>query len=325
MTSRTKIIIGVVLLAFVGGGVWFMYSGRSEIKFSRVTPEQAAKAAAVLSRDQDNDDLKDWEEELWHTDALNPDTDGDKTSDGGEIKEGRNPLVANTAPEGTSPNDRLDRATVEAKTVPGGGDWTETDRLSRELFAKYMAIKQSGQTFTAEEERKLIEDFIKRYPEAKPSKLYTESDIAYAEEDTETALRAYGNAVGTVIIAHKEGGESELTIFERALQNDDVTDLANLQGRIKRYEAMLSELLTIPAPRGVATMHVDLLNAVEALRAGTAGMALAFTDPVHTLSLASSYPAAVEKLTRAFEDIADYLAMKKATFTKNEAGYILTQ
>ncbi|MEK7170194.1 MAG: hypothetical protein AAB767_02815 [Patescibacteria group bacterium] len=320
-----KIILGVVIAVALAGGVWFMYSGRSEIKFNRVTPEQASKAAAVLARDQDNDGLKDWEEELWHTDALLQDTDGDKTSDGEEIKTGRNPLAANTAGEGAPPNDVLDRATVKAKTVPGGGDWTETERLSRELFAKYMALKQSGQAFTAEEEQKLIEDFIERYPEAKPSKVYTESDVVFSGEDTETDLRAYGNALGAVIDAHKEGGESELIIFERALENDDETDIANLEGRIKRYEAMLSEFLAIPTPRGVATMHVDLLNAVEALRASTSGMALAFTDPVHTLAVASAYPAAAEKLVRAFEDISDYFALKKITFTKNEAGYILMQ
>ncbi len=332
MTNPTKISIGIVFLLLVGGGVWFMYSGRSEVTFSRVTPEQASRAVAVLSRDQDNDGLKDWEEELWHTDTLNPDTDGDKTTDGEEIKLGRNPLK-----EG--PSDELDKGTVEQKTVPGGGDWTETDRLSRELFAKYLALKQSGQPFTAEEEQKLIEDFIQRYPEAKPGKVYTESDIVFAEEttpaladsgtpfskgeDTDASLRAYGNAIGAVINAHKEGGESELIIFERALQNDDGTDLANLDGRIRHYEEMLSEFMAIPTPKGTATMQVDLLNAIEALRESTSGMALAFTDPVRTLSLASAYPTAVEKLVRAFEDISDYFAMKKIVFGEKEPGSIL--
>ncbi|KKW10982.1 MAG: hypothetical protein UY50_C0023G0028 [Parcubacteria group bacterium GW2011_GWA2_49_9] len=280
MTFRTKISIGIILLALIGGGVWFMYSGRSEITFSRVTPEQASKAVAVLSRDQDNDGLKDWEEELWHTDVLNPDTDGDTTTDGEEIKLGRNPTK-----EG--PEDELDKGTIEQKIVPGGGDWTETDRLSRELFAKYLALKQSGQPFTAEEEQKLLEDFIQRYPEAKPSKVYTESELVFADEDTDVSLWAYGNAVGAVVIAHKEGGESELIIFERALENEDGIDLANLDDRIKRYEAM--------------------------------------TDPVQTLSTATAYPAAVEKLVRAFTDISDYLVMKNILFAKGEAGYILTQ
>ena len=86
---------------------------------------------------------------------------------------------------------------------------------------------------------------------------------------------------------------------------------------------MLSEFMAIPTPKGTATMQVDLLNAIEALRESTSGMALAFTDPVRTLSLASAYPTAVEKLVRAFEDISDYFAMKKIVFGEKEPGSIL--
>src|SRR3989338_908000 len=99
MATRTKIIGGGVSLRALVGISWIAYTGRTEIKFNRITSEQAAKAASVLSKDADNEGLKDWEEELWHTDALKPDTDGDGTSDGEEIKLGRNPLKAGPGDE----------------------------------------------------------------------------------------------------------------------------------------------------------------------------------------------------------------------------------
>lgn len=43
--------------------------------------------------DTDNDGLTDKVEKMLHTDPYNPDTDGDGTSDGDEIKAGRNPLI----------------------------------------------------------------------------------------------------------------------------------------------------------------------------------------------------------------------------------------
>lgn len=318
MTSRTKILVGITAVIILGGGFWYLQTGRTEIKYNSITPEQASKAVAVLSKDQDGDDLKDWEEELWHTDALKPDTDGDGTPDGEEVKLGRDPSKA-------GPDDALDKETIEAKTVPGGGSWTETDRLSRELFAKYLTIKQSGAPFTAEEEEKLLVDFLQRYPEPKVEKIFTESDIVLAKNDDAVSLRAYGNAIGTVINAHEEKGESELVIFERALQNEDEIDLANLDQRVKRYESILSGFKAIPAPQSVKHMHIALLNSIQALVESVGGMSLAFTDPVRTLSLTTAYPVAVERLNLAMEDISNFLAIKQVIFEKNEPGYILTQ
>lgn len=318
MTGRTKIIGGIAIAAIVGGVFWFLNTGRTEITYNRVSEEDATKALAVLSKDQDNDGLKDWEEELWNTDALNPDTDGDGTSDGEEIPLGRNPNVA-------GPDDALDKETIETKTVPGGGEWTETDKLSREFFAKYLAIKQSGVPFTAEEEEKLLNEFAGRYTEPKPTKLYTESDIVFAQTDDEAAVRAYANAIGAVLNAHKENGEDELTIFERALQNDDEIDLANLEHRVRRYESMSSDFKKVLTPKNLAGMHIALLNSLEALKESVAGMAMAFTDPVRTLSLAAMYPTALDALTVAFDDIAGFLALKQITFREDEPGRILME
>lgn len=318
MMPNKKTVLALFTFVVIAAGGWFLYTGRTEIKFDRVSPEEASKAVAVLSKDTDGDGLMDWEEELWHTDPMNPDTDGDKTPDGEEVKLGRNPSKA-------GPDDTLDRETIENKTVPGGGNWTETDRLSRELFAKYLSIKQSGAPFTAEDEEKLLTDFLSRYPESKPSKLYAESDIVFAATDDDAALRAYGNAIGKIINAHREGGENELIIFERALQNEDALDLANLEGRAKRYETLLSGFRAVPAPKSAAVLHIDLLNSIEGLKESVEGMAGAFTDSVRALSAATAYPVAVEKLAKTFADLSSLLRGSGIMFGESEPGYILTQ
>ena len=319
MTNRTKILAVVGILAFIGG-LFYLRTGRSEITVGKVAPAEAKKAAEVLLRDQDEDGLKDWEEELWKTDALKADSDGDGTSDGEEGKEGRDP----TKP---APDDKLDSETIEKKTVPGGGDWSETDRLSREFFAKYLSIKQSGVPFTAADEEKLLEEFLARYPEQKPRKIYTENNITVSEENGAASLKVYGNALGIVINAHKEKEdvENELVIFERALENEDPPDLENLKGRIERYERIIADLKAVPAPRSVVLAHLQLLNAVESLKESVKGMAGAFSDSVRALSSATAYPAAVEALTEAFSDIKNLLAQEKIVFGEDEPGAILTQ
>ncbi len=53
----------------------------------------AKKEIEPLLIDSDNDNLRDYEEKnIYHTDPLNPDTDGDGYADGAEVKAGYNPL-----------------------------------------------------------------------------------------------------------------------------------------------------------------------------------------------------------------------------------------
>ncbi len=316
MTTPKKILAGVAVIALTGGGFWLLKTGRTEIKYNSITPEQAQKAIQVLSTDTDKDGLKDWEEELWHTDQKKPDTDGDGTPDAEEIRLGRDPVKM-------GPDDKLDKETIEKKTVPGGGDWTETDRLSRELFGKYLTMRKSGAPFTAEDERKLLEEFANRPMSIAREKIYTEQDVVLAASNGETALRAYGNALGKVVTAHIDKGENELIIFERALQNEDPQDLAGLENRVKRYENMLADLTVIPVPPSATSIHIALLDALEGVKEAIAGMAIALNDPVHALPYATAYPPAFEKLLTSLTDIINYFEQKQITFGKNEPGAIL--
>ncbi len=317
MQTRTKIIIVLAIAALLGLG-WFLYTGRSEASFSRITPEQAKKAVAVLSRDQDNDGLKDWEEELWHTDVLVSDTDGDGDSDGEEIQQGRDPLKA-------GPGDTLDQKTIDTKTVPGG-EWSETDKISRELFAKYLTMKQSGEPLTEEQGEQLVGEMISKYPKHEQEKAYTTKDIRLAATDDIESLHTYGNALGSVISAQSaHAGESELVIFEQALENDDEAYLSTLQARINHYEGLLKGILAIPVPESAVELDLQLVNALQALKESVTGMSLAFSDPVLSLSSATAYPAAIESLITAFQDLAAFLTMKNVTFGREEKGYILVK
>ena len=166
MSKRTIFTISVLLCCIlVLAGVWLAKREKKQTVYGALTTEQIDRAKAVLEHDADEDNLKDWEEELWTTDPKNPDTDGDGTLDGEEIRLERNPLVANTAKEGGIPNDLLDSETLKTKTTLGKAEWTETDKLSREFFGKYLALKQSGIPFTEEEARRLLDEVVSNYPE----------------------------------------------------------------------------------------------------------------------------------------------------------------
>ncbi len=318
MTTPKRIIGGVVAIALVGGGFWLLKTGRTEISYGRVTPEQAERAVAVLSTDTDKDGLKDWEEELWHTDPKKSDTDGDGTPDAEEIKLGRDPVKK-------GPDDKLDKETIEKKTVPGGGDWTETDKLSREFFAKYLSMRKADKPFTEEDGRALLSEFRDRAPKAPPQKMYTESDIVSAKDDTDTSLRAYGNAVGDAINALPPNVEGELVIFERALQDSDPSELKSLDGRIKRYEDLLASLKAISVPGSAQKIHLAFLNSIEGLKESVGGMAISLSDPVHSMPIIMKYQPAFTAMMTALTEITTLFEKKGITFGNKEGGVILTK
>lgn len=87
VTIVVAIIFAVALLLFIG-----VYSKKGALSQINLL---GGRETTIESQniDTDNDGLKDWEEDLYKTDPLNPDTDNDGYLDGEEINSGHNPLV----------------------------------------------------------------------------------------------------------------------------------------------------------------------------------------------------------------------------------------
>ncbi|MEK7541563.1 MAG: hypothetical protein AAB533_01815, partial [Patescibacteria group bacterium] len=83
LSSRARVVLVVFVVLGLGGGLFFVV---------RMRGGPYAPQVAALTRDQDADGLKDWEEGIFRTDPQNPDTDADGTPDGEEIKQNRDPL-----------------------------------------------------------------------------------------------------------------------------------------------------------------------------------------------------------------------------------------
>mgnify|MGYP001567058144 FL=1 len=91
--------------------------------------------AEILDIDSDDDGLKDWEETLWKLDPNNPDTDKNGVSDAEEVKKKMTEI------DTKSETEESNKDGVEGESYTTG---TETDILSKKLFAEYMNLKKSG-------------------------------------------------------------------------------------------------------------------------------------------------------------------------------------
>ena len=162
---RLFIVLAVlVLLGLAGGGVFALKSNRvSYVNEKKVDlNKQLLFATTNLSdsdEDTDNDGLKNWEETLWKTDKHNPDIDGDGTSDGDEIKAGRDPTRA-------GPDDAL--VGNASKLIVSENNYdpdnlNETDKFTQKFFTSYIYSRGSS-PLTAASQEALVRELADELP-----------------------------------------------------------------------------------------------------------------------------------------------------------------
>ena len=95
----------MICISLTAGAWWFFANRQKQLPVeNQIAAVNNNNAGETLSKDSDNDGLKDWEEALWKTDAHNPDTDGDGTTDNHEILAKRDPRKPGPDDEITIPS-----------------------------------------------------------------------------------------------------------------------------------------------------------------------------------------------------------------------------
>lgn len=311
---RRKLTIVLALIALVLlACVWYLYAGLDGKK----NPNQENTLALavreyVVDRDTDGDGLMDWEEDLWRTDKSNKDTDGDGTSDDDEVRAGRNPTVP-------GPDDALSRAAANPSTAAGERELTTTDRLARNIFAEYYALKQEGTLDEAAQEELILRNLSGVLPEGSSVPTYGIGDVLMSGEGS-AALRTYGNTVGRIVATHSIQTENEGTIVQRALETDNGEELKKLEPVVVAYRAMAQELLGTKVPKEAAAAHISLVNAITAVGEANAKLTRVLVDPIVGLVGIREYGQAVEDLGNALKKLRSVFGAYGITFTPEEAG-----
>jgi len=271
---------------------------------------------SIANKDSDNDGLKDWEEVLWQTAPSNPDTDGDGTPDGAEIATNRDPLKK-------GPDDQLNLAS--ASTTPRAArPLTASDQFSRDLFTRYVTIKQSGSGNPADYDNysDLVQSYLDKETTTMSAKIYGAADFKVLANETPADVHRYGNAVGALFVADQDPGlENELIILQRATENNNPAELAKLDGNIAAYKKILAGLLAAPVPKIFLPDHLALANAVSVVIAGIESMKLTFSDPLKTVASLQNYPDAAGNILPLLRSIGGGLEASGVTFAQDNAGF----
>lgn len=294
---RNPRIIGSAVFAtlIVAGAFFASYDPKEramdELTIKDVTSEE-------IHQDLDGDGLELWQEDLWKTDPKNPDSDVDGTSDGEEVKVGRDPNKK-------GPKDRKDDVVLATSTLYYDDDpsLNTTDIIARDLFSGAVALEQTGQ-LTDENVDVLIGGLIEKAQRSmEPIKSsYTPNDIRVSPVENAEVYRSYFNGIALIILS-----DSTSTISE----NDTVTmwtatDMS-LRKPIALKEATRNKrlrdgLLTLVVPAELAKPHMALIGALDESREILTRIANApEMNPIVDLFLLQEFQARVDIIAKNIE------------------------
>jgi len=121
-----KIIAVVLVLSGIAVLIIALNVKKTPVEEGSNTVESTSEKITVdYDKDSDSDSLKDWEEALWKTDPEVADTDKDGTSDGEEVKVGRDPRVG-------GPKDTL-QYNIGVKTEKGSEEIKKSEPKNTEV------------------------------------------------------------------------------------------------------------------------------------------------------------------------------------------------
>lgn len=319
---RKKLLaISFTSLVVVGGIFVLVHYNNTENKvdsLSILSPKEVSDANTfneLANKDSDRDGLKDWEETLWKTDPQNPDTDGDGTPDGAEVKEGRNPTV-------TGPKDSLaDHPLVPKNTGTNDPNLTETDKFARSIFSKYMTLKQGGVPMNANNQSGLIQNILQDQSLDVNAPIYSKKDL-HLGADNAASIKQYSNDMAHILLTYSIKSKDAAIIARDSIVHSNPDEIKGLDPIIKSYSDILGHTLKVKVPPSASNVHIALLNSLSDMIKTIKNMRVVNSDPLLSLKGFAHYSDAFPLFVQTLTDLKDFVVAQNITFLPGDEGYV---
>lgn len=255
-------------------------------------------------KDTDSDGLKDWEENLYKTDYLNPDTDADGYLDGEEINSGHNPLVK-------GPNDQQ-----AFYPLPIGDKYNITNKILTDFDSVLKSyIEQKNQyaldhpeitdsaQFLAETTDGTMVEMMKRaliYNDANWTEKanaileqmpeifsveISDNDIKIVDDNSAEAIKNYFAQLSSFIKSDAFLFQNKnLELIKTSYVNNDFVEIDSL---IIVNDEEIAGFLEIPVPNSWKEVHKDLLKIAITTRNIFVSLRGANSDPIKAIVAAN--------------------------------------
>lgn len=169
----------------------------------------------------------------------------------------------------------------EATSTPYEAPESLTGTFALRFFEDAVRAQNYGAFGMTNEE--LVAEATQTLAEEAQDELYTEADLTIDPNTDPLTLKAYGNAVAAIILSQSNTSDSEAVILQDVLRYNDPQRLQDLEPIAQSYDIMVTGMLALSVPQSYSEEHLNLVNALSAIREDIRGMQLLYEDPLYTL------------------------------------------
>jgi hypothetical protein len=185
---------------------------------------------------------------------------------------------------------------------------TVTGKFAVQFFEDYMLSKTNGEFGDTKEE--LIAKATERLKQQAIDEIFTEKDITIFPDSDSKTLHDYGNRIANVILAHPNSGDSESIILQDYVRYQKPERLLELDPIALAYTTIVKDLLATPVPKTYIKEHLDLVNAVNAVKEDVRAMQQIEEDPMFTLIRLKRYEDDGRGLSNALSNLFNTLYLR---------------
>lgn len=278
------LILGVFLIL----GAFFLRPSGAESQSESVVVVNAPERTSIETLDSNGDGVPDWKEELSAT------------------------VFETIQTPSFSDNDTGAEELYEEPT-------TLTGQFSIAFVKDYLQGKTRGLNF--DDPTAFVGNAVAAIERSTQSKQHSRLEFPIVETTGES-LRAYGNILVEIHERHEpsERIEKNLTVLQRAIEQDDPQLLESFIPIEETYQNMIVDMLNIRIPTELAALHLELLNLYEAMASNINAMQLIFDDPLLTLAKIEEHTNAADSIIKTMRAITKTLTSYGVVYTKEEPG-----
>lgn len=285
MSNSREMLVALIVGAVIISGSLYVSASNTNIE-GEVTAQPAPEKQYIKPVDSDGDGIDDWAEELL-----------------------------------------ADRAVISAQLNPDepyAAPSTLTEKFSVSFFQQYLYAKGLGDfSYDRDELVAKATEVLKR--EA-TDRVYDYNDIILSERDDISAIHAYGNRMAEIVLNYSNPpGDDEVSIVQKAMNQNDPERLAELDPIIESYKNYLEQTLITPAPPSLKREHVDIINVYNAILNDLMAMRQTFDDPLLGLLRLKRYNEDVEGLAYVAFNLELSLRKFGVTYKDDEPAAMFSQ
>ena len=262
-------------------------------------------------------------------DLINKSTTGDGIPDWEKILLGLDPNKTENVP-GVPDSVTIQKmiqangANTQTNTNTDDSNLSQTDQVSREFFATVTSLEESGAidangNMDQATQDQITNSLINSIQNTPQRKIYTLNDIKIINDHSAKALKKYADILHS-FYPKNQANYTVMDVLQKFAPDDTGNNansaiLSELDPIVKQFSGLENGMLNMQVPQPLASVHLDIINAIEGVVENLNDVQQYSTDPIVAFSGMSKYQADADLMNSMFQKLITTI---KTTSWKNQ-------